>query len=189
MALPVTFVAGEVLEAAQLNSNFTYVEGIGGLQLVKSQVIGTTVGSVEVTDAFSATFDSYLITVTGGVGSSTQLLGMQLGSTTTGYYLGGYTVTYSNSISTATANNNTAAFLRAGISSTNSICLNVNLLNPFLAKVTHANSSYILATTDGNAGNFSGFLNNTTSYTAFTLTPASGTLTGGTIRVYGYANS
>jgi hypothetical protein len=26
MALPVTFVAGDVLEAAQLNSNFTYLE-------------------------------------------------------------------------------------------------------------------------------------------------------------------
>jgi hypothetical protein len=27
MALPVTFVAGDVLEAAQLNSNFTYLDG------------------------------------------------------------------------------------------------------------------------------------------------------------------
>jgi hypothetical protein len=31
-----------------------------------------------------------------------------------------------------------------------------------------------------------GYLDNTTSYTDFTLTPSSGTLTGGTIRVYGY---
>jgi hypothetical protein len=37
--------------------------------------------------------------------------------------------------------------------------------------------------------NTGGFLNNTTSYTAFTFTPSSGTLTGGTIRVYGYRNS
>jgi hypothetical protein len=27
MALPVTFVPGDILEASQLNSNFTYVEG------------------------------------------------------------------------------------------------------------------------------------------------------------------
>jgi hypothetical protein len=34
MALPVTFVAGDVLEAAQLNSNFTYVEGLGGFTYI-----------------------------------------------------------------------------------------------------------------------------------------------------------
>jgi hypothetical protein len=38
-------------------------------------------------------------------------------------------------------------------------------------------------------GTVSGMLNNTTSYTAFTITPSSGTMTGGTVRVYGYANS
>jgi hypothetical protein len=32
-------------------------------------------------------------------------------------------------------------------------------------------------------------LNNSTQYTAFTVSAGSGTLTGGTIRVYGYANS
>jgi len=33
-----------------------------------------------------------------------------------------------------------------------------------------------------------GYVNNTTQYTAFTISPSSGTLTGGTIRVYGYRN-
>jgi hypothetical protein len=61
MALPVTFVAGEVLEAAQLNSNFTYLEGAGGLTLIKTETIGTTVASVTVTDAFSATYNAYKI--------------------------------------------------------------------------------------------------------------------------------
>jgi hypothetical protein len=32
-------------------------------------------------------------------------------------------------------------------------------------------------------------LNDTTAYTAFTLTTSSGTITGGTIKVYGYQNS
>ena len=74
MALPVTFVAGDVLEAAQLNSNFTYLDGSGGLTLVKTEAIGTTVGSVTVTDAFSATYNAYKIIVDGGVGSTTALL-------------------------------------------------------------------------------------------------------------------
>ena len=65
MALPVTFVAGDVLEAAQLNSNFTYLEGAGGFTLIKSETIGTTVASVTVTDAFSSTYISYKIIVDG----------------------------------------------------------------------------------------------------------------------------
>lgn len=36
MALPVTFVAGDILEAAQLNSNFTYVD-TGVVQTVSTQ--------------------------------------------------------------------------------------------------------------------------------------------------------
>ena len=32
-------------------------------------------------------------------------------------------------------------------------------------------------------------LADTTQYTAFTIAPNTGTLTGGTIRVYGYSNS
>ena len=38
MALPVTFVAGDVLEAAQLNSNFTYLEGAGGFVLISPTI-------------------------------------------------------------------------------------------------------------------------------------------------------
>jgi hypothetical protein len=47
MALPVTFVAGEVLEAAQLNSNFTYLDGKNaGLVCVKAETAFTTASSV-----------------------------------------------------------------------------------------------------------------------------------------------
>jgi hypothetical protein len=35
-------------------------------------------------------------------------------------------------------------------------------------------------------GVFGGYLNDATSYTAFTITASSGTMTGGTITVYGY---
>jgi hypothetical protein len=33
------------------------------------------------------------------------------------------------------------------------------------------------------------FLNNSTSYTGFTIIPETGTLTGGTVDVYGYAKA
>jgi hypothetical protein len=60
---------------------------------------------------------------------------------------------------------------------------NVDVHNPFLARYTLVNSSNLSYL---NFGNYNGYLANTTSYTAFTLTPAGATLTGGTISVYGY---
>jgi hypothetical protein len=160
-----------------------------GLTLVKSQVIGSAVSSVEVTGAFSTTYDTYLITVSGGVGSTEALVGLKLGATTTGYYMGGSVNDYTSGSATGVAVTNGAAFLRAGITTTTATSVNATLQNPFLSVATLIHVPYALASTSGNAGNFGGFLNNSTSYTAFTLTPASGTLTGGTIRVYGYANS
>jgi hypothetical protein len=41
----------------------------------------------------------------------------------------------------------------------------------------------------GGAGLAVGILDNTTSYTDFTIAPTTGTITGGTIFVYGYAIS
>jgi hypothetical protein len=69
---------------------------------------------------------------------------------------------------------------------TNGLNLNMELNGPFLAKRTIVSGTM----TSVNVGRiYSGYLDGTTSYTAFTITPASGTITGGTIRVYGYANS
>jgi hypothetical protein len=183
MALPVTFVAGDVLEAAQLNSNFTYLEGAGGLTLIKTETIGTTVASVTVTDAFSATYNAYKIIVDGGVGSTTALLQFKLGATATGYYETAIRATYSAGTVDAGAGANQTSFSRAGNVNANYINFAVDVINPFTAKYTLVNGMWISLT---QGGQFSGYLADTTSYTAFTLTPASGTLTGGNIKVYGY---
>ena len=60
MALPVTFVAGDVLEAAQLNSNFTYLDGKGlGLVCVKSETTFTGATTVEADSVFSSAYTNY----------------------------------------------------------------------------------------------------------------------------------
>jgi hypothetical protein len=160
---------------------------VGGLTLVKTQTIGSAVSTVTVTDAFSATYDNYLVTVNGGVASTNVDLNIQLGSTTTGYY--GFLVFGSSNSSTVNgeANSNLSLWKYLGSGDTNILSGNAIIQNPFLAKYTlmmshssRSNATYY---------SFSGGLQNTTSYTAFTITPSSGTLTGGTIRVYGYANS
>ena len=179
MATPPVFVSGAILTAAQLNS--------AGLWLVKSQTIGTTVASVAVTDAFSTDYDGYKITITGGVASTTALLSCQLGSTTTGYYWAHPFVTYAG-VTGVSSGSNTANFSRVGLGTTSVLTSNFELMNPFTAKNTIINYSYVDARTNGEAGAGGGVLNDTTSYTGFTVAISSGTMTGGTIRVYGYRN-
>jgi hypothetical protein len=167
----------------------TPAAGASGLTLIKTQTIGSAVSSVTVTDAFSSTYDSYLIVINGGVASTLANLGLQLGSTTTGYYAAGVVYNYSNAGATAASNDNTASWTRAGSGNSNSISFYNALQDPFLSKNTKVQTSFATTQADSQAGFFNGYLGNTTSYTAFTITPSTGTLTGGTIRVYGYQNS
>jgi len=160
-----------------------------GLNLITAQTIGSAVGSVTVSNVFSATYDAYKIVVSGGVGSIDEKLGFQLGASTTGYYAGIGTINYSGATASNASDNNAASWTRAGRQGTLGISMNLDLVNPFLAARTTVFGNYIIMETSSGAGFNSGFHNVATSYTGFTLTPASGTLTGGTIRVYGYANS
>ena len=177
MPTPPTFVTGAVLTAAQMNTI--------GLFLVKSQTIGTGVSSVTVTGAFSADYDNYLITVSGGAGSTASPLSMQLGSKVTNYY---YQLLYGNYANTPLAAGSTTAtsFVFVGAYDANSISMNCTVMNPNLAKPTTVSATCNNGTSF--SGNLTGYDATTTQYTAFTLIPASGTLTGGTIRVYGYRN-
>ena len=158
----------------------------GGLVLISSTTIGTTVASVNVTSAFSTTYDAYKIIITGGLGSINANLALKLGATATGYYAGYTDVNYGTGSVTGQSNNNAASFTLSGYSSTSAISFNADLQNPFLAKNTILNVLVGPPATGAGARFGAGFLNDTTSYTDFTLTPSSGTLTGGTISVYGY---
>ena len=159
-----------------------------GLVFIKSQVIGTTVGSVTVSDAFSATYDNYKIILSDGVGSAVSCnLNMKFGATATGYYWSITGRTFANADDSVGAANQ--ASFRAGAGSPKTLNIKMDVLAPFLSTETNFSGQYQVSTTTGSAVNFGGFLDDTTSYTAFTLTPTAGTLTGGIIRVYGYQNS
>jgi hypothetical protein len=148
------------------------------LTLVKSQAIGTTVSSVTVTDAFSATYDAYKI-ILAGTGTATTNsfeLRMTLGASTTGYYLGDF----------FTAINNNAAFWQAGRAGLNGQAINMDIVNPFLATRTFATGVYINFDTAGARSAVGAFHDVSTSFSAFTITASTGTFSGGTIYVYGY---
>ena len=184
-----TYTAGEVLTAASLNANFSFAAGNAGLVLIKTQTIGTTVSSVEVTGAFSSTYDTYKIIISGGAGSTASTFGLKFGSTATGYYAGITQVTYSSSAGASFSDSNAASFSSIGYGNTNGLVASFDVVSPNLAKNTFVSSQHARNNTAAQSVVYTGFLNDTTQYTAFTITPGSGTLTGGTIKVYGYANS
>lgn len=159
-----------------------------GLTLISATTIGSAVANVTVSNAFSSTYDNYRIIVNSGVGSADSHLRMTLGATATGYYFAGVSANYAGGAAGVGAAQN-AAFWEAGYNTTNSLFLAIDVLSPNLAKNTMYSTVRCNATTGGATVATGGYLADTTQYTAFTLTPASGTLTGGTIRVYGYQNS
>ena len=177
MTFPV-FASGDVLNASDMNAV--------GLWLVKSQTIGTAVSSVQVTSAFSADYDAYKIIVSGGVCSQNSDLRLTLGASTTTYYYAGSIRTYGGTtINFELAN---GAFWLVGTGSANNLHINVDLISPFAAKQTAYICGLGYPNISGAGGSTGGFHDTATSYTSFTITPSGGTLTGGTIRVYGYRN-
>jgi hypothetical protein len=157
----------------------------GGLTLVKKQTIGTAVSSVEVTGAFSAAYDAYKIIVTGGASNTSIALGTQYGATTTGYYEARPRVTLSGGAVAANTTINGSSFTGSGYALTTGIAVNLDVTNPFLTTETRQSTNqYVMGT--GVIDWSMGALINNLSYTAFTLLALSGTLTGGTIYVYGY---
>jgi hypothetical protein len=180
MATPPDFVSGQILTAAQMSSV--------GLWLVKSQTIGSAVSSVNVTGAFSADYDVYLITVSGGVASTDNAMNLTLGATATGYYSSGFNQSLTASTIAATNTNNGTSWTSVSYGSTNALSGQVYLDNPFAAKRTMVSYQARGTSTTYFVNQQHGMLNNATSYTDFTLTVSAGTVTGGTVRVYGYRN-
>ncbi len=174
MSFP-SFATGEVLTAADMNAV--------GLWLVKTQTIGTGVSSVTVTGAFSADYDNYLITVNNGVASSGGDLRLGLGASVTGYKSQIIYALYSSTVLGFTAT--TSQWNYAGSSSTNEVQALCYVNSPFLAKFTKLIASYANETAFVGGG---GIHEVAASYTSFTIAPSVGTITGGTIRVYGIKN-
>ena len=181
MTFPV-FASGDVLNASDMNAV--------GLWLVKTQTIGSAVSSVTVSNAFSADYDRYLITIAGGAQSAGgAAANLTLGSTTTGYYWATNYASYTGGSGVFNGANATSWGECAYVTANGFSC-SIVLTNPFAAASTIMNSQTggAVTTSFNISTNTNGYLANTTSYTAFTFTLNSGTVTGGTIRVYGFRN-
>lgn len=179
MSFP-SFNSGDILTATDMNSV--------GLWLVKTQTVGSAVSSVTVSSAFSADYDNYLILLSGGTSSAACSMGIEIGGSTTGYY--GF-MNYGDSIGNVplgAGRNNTALMNWVGGSSgaSQAVHVSVQVMGPYKAAYTKfLNGTYQNA---GVYGTMQGEHRVATQYTSFKLVPDAGTITGGTIRVYGYRN-
>ena len=155
--------------------------GNSGLVYVTSATIGTTVSSVAVASAFSSTYDNYKIMVNGGIGNTPQAINMILTGSTASYYQILAYWSYAAGTPTVGTSNNAASWGFIGEASPNANTIDIDIINPNLAKYTYFGGHYMGTV----AGTISGYHGVATAYTGFTLT-VGGTMTGGTITVYGY---
>jgi hypothetical protein len=159
-----------------------------GLVLISSTTIGSAVSSVTISNCFSATYENYKVILVGGVSSTDGYINCQLATDSTpvanNYYLGRFGIEFNSSGSGNANQNNTASWTYSGYGNTDWNHAEVDLRMPFLAKKTLMSGVYTATTTFG-AINV-GLHNVATSYNSIHFSRASGTMTGGTIKVYGY---
>jgi hypothetical protein len=185
-----TFTTGEVLTAADTN---TYLAN-SGLVFVKQVTVGSAVSSVDVTSCFSSTYTNYRVLLnnigglTGGMNMGVRLLSGAT-ATTTAYYgvLMYASVTVSGAYASATDNNGSSFSFVASVG-LGSVCQSAfDIGSPYETKQTNIGPSNFVATVGKtDIGYYVGGLYNTTSYDGFRVLPNIGTMTGGTITVYGY---
>jgi len=197
-----SFNVGETLRASDMNAvglwrvNNCTVSSVGGTAATASNgviTVGAGNTSVTVNNAFSADYENYKIIYSGGQSSAAVNLALQLtvGGTasTTAYYGGLVWVNLTTAVVAGATDNNGSGFTFAGGAAganDGAVSLNVDILQPFATKRTRLHNAQTVY--DVIYGTYTGLHDVATSYNGFRVTPGAGTLTGGTIRVYGYRN-
>jgi hypothetical protein len=162
--------------------------GMSSLQLIKKEIVGTAVNSVVVTSVFSAAYENYRIVYNGGLTSAATGGGFTFklnNSTGSPYQNAGYFTSLAGTITgTGTSSATTAT---CGLTGTATMNITLEIGLPFLTSQTSiSNMSYSGGGGTGFAHTLKGSETSSTSHTGFTFAPATGTMTGGTIYVYGY---
>jgi hypothetical protein len=168
-------------------ANSTEPVGDVGLVLVKTQTIGSGVSSVTVTDVFSSDYTNYRVVLETTCSSSATFLG-KIGNATSGYNTSHFNINQSGTLAGLSfVNDNEMEEL--SVASTNGTFMTLDLFRPNQAAIT----GYQSVGSDTRSGGAwmrttSGWLNDNTQHTYIVLYPRSGTMTGGSVQVYGYRN-
>lgn len=172
---------------ATVNDTVEALQQYAGLVFVKSVTVGSGVSSVTVTDAFDSRFDNYKITINEITQSANQpAITINFGGATGNHNTVGWYMGISSGSLTGTRNFNANYCIFADMSGAGATgSYQIEVLYPYAAKRTHFNAQNASATW---GGSYVGVHDSSTSHTSFTIAASTGTLTGGTIRVYGYNN-
>lgn len=122
----------------------------------------------------------------GGTSTASNDLALTVGNANTAYYFSFIYTDYTvGGAVLKAAINNGASWTYAGAqeSPNRLVC---DIMNPYASAITTIATQYVGPQAGRVIGAGGGFLNNTTSYTSFTITVGAGSISGGTIRVYGY---
>jgi hypothetical protein len=175
-----TFVNGDPLGSSDLNAV--------GLWLVKTQAVGSGAATIDVTGCFDSTYQNYRVSYTGGVGSANLNLNLQflIGTTPTAsnYFGGRGYFNVGGGTWQVGVDNGTTSFT-AGSASTVFALVAIDVQLPNVNGPTFANGPYNRLD-NGLVGHGWTHQTSTSQFTGFRLTTSTGTVSGGTIRVYGY---
>jgi hypothetical protein len=158
---------------------------VGGtaLTLISKTTIGAAVASVNVTGAFSSSYSRYKIFITGsGTTTADVNLALKLGASTTGYYWGGPGISFGGG-TTSIAGSNQASFNNIGFGKIDRLNMDLELIDPGVASFTKI---FGVRNDSTSAKVYGGQHEVATAFTDFTITPSSGTMTGGVIYLFGY---
>jgi hypothetical protein len=173
--------------AAYNGSAWVYTHSSGLVRIGGGTLSGA---STAFTNVFSATYDAYKIVITGAATSGNAAITLIFGATTAGYYYSTPMSAFSDgNYSTAGgAGSNAASWAYVAAANAATVGTTLEIVNPYLASRTFFSSTPVVSGGNTAFGTGGGFLNNTTSYTGFTLAASTGNLTG-TCNIYGYALS
>ncbi len=180
-----TFTDNTSLPASDINTYLTN----SGLVYVKQQAVVGSPNSIVVTDAFSATYDNYRITFAGAQPSQTDSFRLMIGSGATNdhYSTMHYDLYTGSSSGSIRVNNGSSIYAVLNEAGNKTAQFSCDILSPFLAQPTAITGESFGR---GYYCDFGGMRYASTSFSSFTIIcDSAGTMTGGTVFVYGYRKS
>lgn len=188
MSIPYPESSDYVADGATAMENIAeQIDSKTGLVFISSNYVGASnVPSYTVYNCFSATFNSYYITITNLKNTANQPdIKIQLGTTTSLYYTAGFYINQSSGSLTGLQTGATTSWSIASAGNNVHGSYDVTILDPYVARRTFfsaANSSVIWRS------DYAGFQDSSSSFTDFTISASSGLIADGLVNVYGFTN-
>jgi hypothetical protein len=155
-----------------------------GLIFIKSQVVGSGVTSVTVTDAFSSQYDNYVITMHSGVTSGGNNMGFRFANITSAVYSAyGYYGAFGSGGLNGYGASGSTGWVDFSPTSAFDYSFVATIFSPFLNRRKFGR---VHGMSPGGVHEFALHCDSAVSATSFVLFPSGGTMSGGTINVYGY---